>query len=719
MKIRLTVALRVLGFVLGGMATVLAALTLLVWIGFDADRTTAELTRHFKTRYQRTLVLGGEPQLHIWPHPALTLRDVSLSEAGRAGDFAKVGQVRVDLATMPLLFRQFEVRGISASGVDLAVRRSRTGEWNFADFLAAPPANAPWLSWQVNPRELHVRDVRVRYEDAAGRQIDWQKVAFNVVGLNAGSPASLDWQGQWGEAATHTEFRFAGSARFEADEHLVRGSLHDLDLALEGSGGGLTGATAKVGSAALEWSDQGAAGRFERLDIKVQGAAGQRAMSAVASAQSLGWQGMQLRGTQIEVQETLRAGGSQTRFRTSAPELAEMPNGFSVADLGVSLEYRDGSDKAVNGKFAARLEADVRGGGYALSGIKAAMTARHPRLHAPQVQIGLSGRAGWKADGTADCALDWLLGKDHVQLSAQLKKLWPANGRVDVSARTLDLDALLASASDKPSGREALALESLAVNGRVAIGSLHAGGVQIANLQLPYRVEEGDLDAEGVSADLYGGKITGSVSVESDTGKAVASGDFHDIAFDRLVRDASLKIPLGGRASGSYRLSADLKGDADPLASLAGAVRWTMADASLRGVDLVRSLHALRPAIEAGKQSARTPGEAESTDLGVASSRFVFADGMMRTDGFQTHNGWLTLSGAGSASLVRDEMDFNLIASLLPGIGSSPAKDLAGLRGKPLHLRLKGVRLHPDVRFEPVAVAPVVTARPAAAVKKK
>jgi AsmA protein len=168
---------------------------------------------------------------------------------------------------------------------------------------------------------------------------------------------------------------------------------------------------------------------------------------------------------------------------------------------------------------------------------------------------------------------------------------------------------------------------------------------------------------------------------------------------------------------GTYKLATMLRADKSPLAELNGAVRWNLANSAIRGVDLVRSLREFRPAITAGKQSARTPVDAETTELGAASSRFLLAGGKVQADSIQSRNSWLALNGAGSADLLSDELDFTLQASLLPGMNAMAAKDLADLRSKPITLRLKGPLMRPDVRYEP-SLAVGTSAKPAVVTKK-
>ncbi|MBS1208258.1 MAG: hypothetical protein H6R19_656 [Proteobacteria bacterium] len=720
MKIRLAVVLRVLGFLLGGLVAVVAALALLVWVSFDAEQTATTLTQHFKDRYQRTLVLGADPQLRIWPRPALLLRQASLTEAGRPETFASAELVRLDLAPLPLLLRHPEVKRIRITGLDAHLSRTRSGEWNLANLLAAPAADAPELPWPVHPDSIQLLESTLHIDDARNElKFEWRDFSVKAADLNQNTPGELDWQGQWVDPAHDSDFHFKGRTHYTLGDRLEAGSLDNLNLQLEGNSSGLQGASAQIVGTRLNWADSGAKGLVDSLSIKLQGASGPQAVSLQASIPRLGWQSSRLQGEKLDAQLTLRAVGAQTDLKLALPQLLETPNGFSSPLLNFSWQHQNGTERGSQGKLTGTLEADVQNSTLRLGKIQGDIAVQHPRLHTPTARMALSGQLQWRANGGTDALLDGYLGEDKLHLQAQLQQLWPLNGRFELGANHLDVDRLLAEtrpgAKQPPLGLPDLGKHTL--TGKLKLGDLRIAGLHVTSLQTPLTVDKGKLSATGFVAMLYGGQLGGDFSAESSSGRISLQGDGKDLAFERLALEGGLPIPLSGRLSGSYKFSTQLAAGQSPLAALNGAVRWTLANSAIRGVDLVRSLREFRPAIEAGKQSARTPTEAETTELGTTSSRFVFADGKLQAENFQSRNSWLSLNGSGSASLLQDELDFHLSASLLPGITSMSAKDLVSLRGKPLTLRLKGPRLRPDVRYEPGSAVP--TTRPAAATTRK
>lgn len=707
--------LRVLGFFLGGLVAVVAALAFLVWVSFDAERTAGALTQHFKDHYQRTLVLGKEPQLRVWPRPALVLRQASLSEPGRSDVFASVASVRLDLAPLALLARRHEILRVSLSGLQAHCVRARNGEWNLANLLAVSTASVAPPPWLLQISEISLRGATLQVDDAGtGMQVEIRNLDADAQSVNKGVPGQLSWQGQWLDKAGAGDLEFKGQARYTLLKGLNAGTLDELSVRISGDGYGLQGAEARFTSERLGWGSQATQGYLSKANFKLQGAAGAQAVSFSAAAPAFGWQSFRLQGEKLAASLTLRTVDAQTDFQLALPHLQESGQGFSTDGLDFAWQYKAGSEHGSQGKLNARLNADVQGNAYRLRDIKAEASLQHPRLHTPTARISVTGQAQWRANGGSELTLDGALGEDKLRLQAQLPQLWPLSGRFELSASRLDLDRLVAEA--RPGTRlpplQMPGFEQLSLSGKLKLGNLRVAGLNLNSLQSPLSVDKGVLTASGFMASLYGGQIGGDLSAEGSSGRLDVQGDFNDLALELLALEGGLPIPLSGRLAGTYKLATLLKADKQPLAELNGAVRWTLTNSAIRGVDLVRSLREFRPAIAQGKQSARSPVDAETTEIGVVSSRFLLAGGKLQADSIQSRNSWLALNGAGSADLLRDELDFSLQASLLPGVTAMAARDLADLRSKPLPLRLKGPLLRPDVRYEPGA-APLKPLTPA------
>ena len=94
------VALGVLGLLL-----VLAAVLTWLVMGFDANRYKGIAVDWMQTHHQRTLAINGPIGLSLFPRLEITLSDVTLSEAGKADEFAAIERAELAVEVLPLLNR--------------------------------------------------------------------------------------------------------------------------------------------------------------------------------------------------------------------------------------------------------------------------------------------------------------------------------------------------------------------------------------------------------------------------------------------------------------------------------------------------------------------------------------------------------------------------------------------------------------------------------------
>ncbi|WP_158239119.1 AsmA family protein [Uliginosibacterium sp. TH139] len=711
MKIRLAILLRVLGFTLGGIMAVVAALAMWVWISFDAEHTAQALTRHFKDVHQRGLLMSQPPQLSIWPRPALLLKRASLTEAGRSEAFASVTQLRLELATLPLLQGIFELRGVRVTGLSVRLQRNRKGEWNFTD-LIDPPASAGLPEWQLRLERLRLDEARFAIE----RQGSNERILLRGLQLDASLPAGemagkLSWQGELSEAASTSELKFRGDARLKLQDGLSSGSLDELHTYFDGNSHGLQGATLQLDAQRLLWARYGREGSLADLQARLRGAAGAQALDFNASAPDLGWLDETLQGRDFQSTLALRTVDGQSELRLNLPEMqATAPRGFHTAQARFDWKQQYGKTLGSEGQLKLDLYAEPLSGLLRAERVAGEIGLQHPRLHTPAARARLDGSFSLQA-GNSELTLQALLGEDALQLKARLQQLWPLSGRFELGATRLDVDRLLAEARPGNSLPPLTlpALDQHSLGGSLKLAHLRIGGVEIASLQSPLLIDKGQLNADGFLARIHGGEVSGKLLLEPASSRVSLQGDFTALPLSDITRESSLPLPLGGQASGSYRLGWLQQANQAPLATLSGAIRWNLTDATLQGVDLERSLQELGPAISAGRMSARSPAADERSELGSANSRFVFEQGKLAVERIETRSKWLKLGGSGQADLPRGEMDFSLQAELLP----AAPRELTALRGKPIPLRLKGPLLHPDLRYEPG------TARPTASPAKK
>ncbi|RXF72042.1 AsmA family protein [Hansschlegelia zhihuaiae] len=208
--------------------------------------------------------------------------------------------------------------------------------------------------------------------------------------------------------------------------------------------------------------------------------------------------------------------------------------------------------------------------------------------------------------------------------------------------------------------------------GRVAVTASRAplgGGRSATDARFAIALKRGAVAIEGISAELEGGRLTGSVNVARSNDDATASVALllEGARVERVIglpREASPllgALDLKVEAQGTGRSLAGLVG------SLTGAGSATLTDGSLRRLD-VGAIERLEPRVEAGLPlEAPKIADALTRDidgahlkLARAVAPFTLSGGVLRTGAIASDSPVGTLGGAATLDLRRLALDADL-----------------------------------------------------------
>ena len=180
---------RILAWAVLAVLGVLAVALALVFALFDGNRHKAEISQAVLERYQRTLVIEGQPQLSVWPDVGVVLGAVSLSERGSSQPFAAMQSARVSVALLPLLGRQVQVRELQVKGLKAAVIRRKDGSLSVDDLLKRGNGLPAEQTHAQQPRGLRIDMAGLALTDG---QLSWrdersgQQLRIDSVNLSTG-----------------------------------------------------------------------------------------------------------------------------------------------------------------------------------------------------------------------------------------------------------------------------------------------------------------------------------------------------------------------------------------------------------------------------------------------------------------------------------------------------------------------------------------------------
>ena len=143
---------------------------------FDPNKYKGELAKVVKEKTGRTLAVEGKIGLSLFPSVGVEVGKTSLSERNSEKIFAKIDDVKVSLAVMPLLQKQVVIDRVLLSGLNVDLVQDKNGKTNFADLAGAgaspAPAKAPEAKAAPHPQgaqpvQLDVAGIEVRASSAS------------------------------------------------------------------------------------------------------------------------------------------------------------------------------------------------------------------------------------------------------------------------------------------------------------------------------------------------------------------------------------------------------------------------------------------------------------------------------------------------------------------------------------------------------------------------
>ena len=140
---------------------------------FDPNQYKGELAKIVKEKTGRTLAVEGKIGLTFYPSIGVAVGKTTLSERNSEKTFAKIDDVKVSLAVLPLLSRHVVIDRVILSGLNVDLVQDRNGKTNFADLAGAggPPAAAKAPETKAAPKgerlQLNVAGIEVKASSAS------------------------------------------------------------------------------------------------------------------------------------------------------------------------------------------------------------------------------------------------------------------------------------------------------------------------------------------------------------------------------------------------------------------------------------------------------------------------------------------------------------------------------------------------------------------------
>ncbi|MEC6815794.1 AsmA family protein [Photobacterium toruni] len=283
--------------------------------------------------------------------------------------------------------------------------------------------------------------------------------------------------------------------------------------------------------------------------------------------------------------------------------------------------------------------------------------------------------------GTAIPDIRFALSSDNIDVDSWLptKATTPSTSNNTTAAAevntSMGVDTNVDSSTQEP---DLSALKNINLAGMIAIKQLTVDNANITNVKIVTSVKQGVAKINRFEANLYGGKITGSASIDANS----ALPSYHlkntisNVDLLPLLKAVANNKLLAGKAN----ITTDLRGhglsEANIRHNIAGSIKVNVTDGAVYGVnipELLRNAKAkLKGEAEPGSDTAK------KTDFSALITTLKLGNGIAATDNFHLASPLVAITGQGKTSLVNESIDLMINSEIVAsGKGLDKIKGIA------------------------------------------
>lgn len=654
---------------------------------FNPNDYKPQIIQSVKDNKHRTLHLDGNIKLSFFPSLGANLGRVSLSEFNSEQTFASVETVRVSLALMPLLSKHAVVNEVLVSGLTATLIKHKDGTTNIDDLLGKdqpakddkPPVKFDIASVTIEKTSLTYRD------EGTGAQYAVRDLNLNTGRIANGVPGKIKLSVgvQSSQPKLDVTTQLATTLTFDLDKQSYQ--LAGMDLQLNGAALDISGLKLKAsGDASANLASQEfSANKFK---LNATGLKGKEAFDATLDAPALSMAKDKFSGGTLKLDAKL----GDIASVLSLSDVSGSAKSFKVAALTLDLDVKQ-AEQAFKVKLASPLSGNFEAKQFNLSALTLGVNATGDKL--PNKSVSSEMRGSVQLDLTKQSVQANLAGG---LLQSQIKARVGVNDfsnpavNFDVDVDQFDADLYMPKKSGAKTPEQPFdlsALRSLNLDGSLRIGQLKVANIKSSNVRLDVKAHKGLVVVNPLSANLYQGSMSGSLSVNAAATPVIAIDQrLSGINVAALTRDAAGFDTLEGRGNVGMNLSMQGNTVGAMKKALNGSLSLNLADGAVKGINIAKKLRDAQSML--GKSQTQAANQSEKTDFSELKATFKVNNGVAHNDDLSLKSPLLRLSGAGDIDVGSDSMNYLAKATLAKTLEGQGGKDAVG--GITVPVRISG-----------------------------
>jgi AsmA protein len=647
--------LKIVGIVIGALLAVLVLGVVAILVLVDPNDYRDDIEALVKSETGRTLQIGGDIDLKLFPWLALGVRDVRLGNPPGYGNepFLTVREASVGVKLFPLLNKRLEVSRVAVDGLDVRLisRGEEANNWkDLADSEEPKEEQTSGEAPETSIAGIDVTSSTLLYTDEVEKSVSrLTNLEVHTGALGSGSPVDA-------------------SMKFDYDDGEAPVARMELKAVVQ----------LPADSSTLDVKNLEASGELmqEQPDPPLPFSLKAESLAVDLDAETLAPATIDARLAELPVKITARGEKLFGDYVVSGNVLVDSVAPRKVLpSLGVELPTT--ADPAALSSLSYKSD-------Y--------------RLTEKQLQLP---------------ALELVLDDTQVRGSAAIEDLEAMALRFDLNINAINVDRYLEpepkegeaaqtpAAEEPPTDLPIEMLRELTARGSLRIGKATLSGLEFADIRLPLEAQGGRVHLGPTQARLFGGGYNGDIVLDARPAQARLSMNekVRGIDIGALMKATFETDRIVGRGDANAALTGTGNTDAAILKSLAGKLDFDVREGAIAGVDV---WYELRRAVALFKRTAppAAPSGPPKTPFKALKGSARLDAGLMTNDDLVADMEYLKANGKGTIDIGQGTIDYRLVAQVYKVPPEGAGSELADLKGEiPITITgpLADMKIRPDV----------------------
>ena len=506
-------------YAVGGFIVLLLLAIAIISATFNPNDYKDDIVKLVKDKKDRTLHIDGDIKLSYWPKIGANLGKVSISEHSSNVEFASVDSVKVALAVMPLLKKEFVVDTIYVDGAQANIVKHKDGTTNYDDLMSKESSESEAVKFNVDG--VQVSNSAITYTDESSNA-QYKLSKFNLKSGHIALAEPVDLETDFSLNANQPAIAATANLKgnFLIDPATKHFKVKNLDSHIQGDLLSGKGVDIKVSGDVDAKTDQ-MEFLVDGLKLVASGNMDDAKLALDLSAPSLIIQKNEVSSKKVTLSLSQEKAGDTFKANMILADMKGSPNAIQSSGISGDLSALQGK-RTVSGTFSSPFSGSIENLIFDIPKLAGDLDIKDPSL--PNGGMKGTFNLGAHTDIKNELA--------NSQFNLNIEGVTKLNGdfnvtgfkksniKFNLNADQLDLNKLLAksstpakSSSDRPSDMSAL--NNMTIDGKLNVGSISYDKYRISGLNVGVKADGNQLALSGLNVKVDNSQIKGSVGIKN------------------------------------------------------------------------------------------------------------------------------------------------------------------------------------------------------------